>query len=227
QVETLGPRGDHAVAYDAARGTLVLFGGGPGQHAPYGATWLWDGASWRRSPAAGPPPRRFAAMAYDRVRDVVVLFGGLDAAGSPLADTWEWDGAAWTERVPAQRPTARAGHALAWDPGLQEVLLFGGDTDLWLSSYRNDTWAWNGSDWRQLARSGVLPAPRAHHGLASDLGRRRVVLFGGRSLLTAHGTTDDTWEWDGQRWLQRQPAASPLPREQHAMAYDAQRGRVL
>jgi hypothetical protein len=53
--------------------------------------------------------------------------------------------------------------------------------------------------------------------------RQRVVLFGGY----AGQHMNDTWEWDGATWLQRNPAASPPARGNHAMVYDAARGRVV
>ena len=34
------------MAYDAATGTVVLFGGVDGPHHLNGATWTWDGNTW-------------------------------------------------------------------------------------------------------------------------------------------------------------------------------------
>jgi len=75
------PRVGHAVAYDGAHGTTVLFGG-RGADGLLRDTWLWDGAIWRRrSPAPSPPARAGHAMAYDSRRGKIVLFGGIrDAA---------------------------------------------------------------------------------------------------------------------------------------------------
>jgi hypothetical protein len=75
-----------------------------------------------------------------------------------------------------------------------------------------------------LPRQGNAPPARFITGLAHDAARGRTVLFGGRS-----GTTyfNDTWEWDGATWVQRQPAVSPGPRQGHAMVYDLRRQRVV
>src|SRR5438045_437701 len=57
------PRGAGGMAFDAARGNVVLFGGavrtsGQSSNSSYGDTWTWDGTNWtQRSPAASPSPR--------------------------------------------------------------------------------------------------------------------------------------------------------------------------
>src|SRR5262249_21314441 len=61
---------------------------------------------------------------------------------------------------------------------------------------------------------------RSLHALAYDAQRRRTVLFGGGGL-------SDTWEWDGNAWLQRLPARSPSGRDGHAMTYDSALGQVV
>jgi len=79
----LGSREGAAMAYDAARHRIVLFGGRENQFLA--DTWEWDGVIWvQRSPLASPSPRRSHAMTYDAARQRVVLFGGSQG----LADTW-------------------------------------------------------------------------------------------------------------------------------------------
>jgi hypothetical protein len=67
------------------------------------------------------------------------------------------------------------------------------------------------------------PTTRENHAMAYDVGRRRVVLFGGYDSSNRLG---DTWEWDGASWARR-TTTGPTPRDRHAMAYDAARGRVV
>ena len=65
-------RSGHAMAYDGARGYVVLFGGSDG--SVRNDTWVWDGTNWtRKSPANSPPSRLLHAMAYDAARGKVVL----------------------------------------------------------------------------------------------------------------------------------------------------------
>jgi hypothetical protein len=76
------------MAYDAATGTAVLFGGYYFRGV-YGDTWTWTGTTWtKQAPAASPPAREVASMAYDAATGTAVLFGGY--SGSLLSDTWTW-----------------------------------------------------------------------------------------------------------------------------------------
>ena len=124
-------RSGHAMAHDAARGRVVLFGGAGGE-GPLGDTWEWDGTSWVEvTPASGNPPARSGhAMAYDATRRRVVLTGGLGDEGDVLEDTWEWDGAAWNE-VPTGGDLAPelTGHAMAYHATGKTTVVFGGTED--------------------------------------------------------------------------------------------------
>lgn len=68
-------RSAHALAFDAARGRAVLFGGFTGVWN--NETWEWDGAAWlQRSPANPPAGRGFFGLTHDPVRGRTVLYGG-------------------------------------------------------------------------------------------------------------------------------------------------------
>jgi hypothetical protein len=82
-----GGRYGHALAYDGARGRVVLFAG---YFGPQSDTWEWDGTTWFLRPVVGPSPRFNHAMAYDSARGRVVLFGAEAFAEGALADTWEY-----------------------------------------------------------------------------------------------------------------------------------------
>src|SRR5262249_49869206 len=88
------PRYGHAMAYDAARGRMVVFGGDDGSYR--GDTLEWDGSAWSVRSQTGPSPRYGPCMTYDAVRARVVLFGGKDPSSATyFGDTWEWDGVSW------------------------------------------------------------------------------------------------------------------------------------
>ena len=153
------PRADMGMAYDAARGTIVLFGGDGG----YGTgllqdTWAWDGTDWTQlSPAHSPSPRRDMGMAYDGSRGQVVLFGGLNLDPPyELGDTWAWDGTDWTQFSPARFPGDRSDPGMTYDAGRAVVVLFGGGNVL-----AGDTWGWNGTDWSLLTIGSIKLSPRS------------------------------------------------------------------
>lgn len=126
-------RSGHAMAYDAARQRVVLFGGHDGEF--FADTWEWDGTSWlQRTPAAYPPGRRFFAMAYDAHQQVTTVFGGYGSYF--LGDTWHWNGSQWTSPVSSSSPAPRHGVTMAYDLVRQRAVLFGGGGVLMYG----DTW---------------------------------------------------------------------------------------
>jgi hypothetical protein len=130
-----------AMAYDAATGTVVLFGGF-GSSSLLGDTWTWNGTTWtQQHPATSPRARQGTAMAYDAVTGAVVLFGGFNSRTSPnyLGDTWTWDGTTWTKQQPAAHPSARDVAAVA-DAATGTVVLFGGGSPD--GGVFGDTWTW-------------------------------------------------------------------------------------
>jgi hypothetical protein len=214
-----------AMAYDAARGEIVLFGGSPGDGVTWATdqTWVWNGVSWtQRFPTRRPPPRSIATMAYDQARGEVVLFGGWSFPSPAYNDTWVWDGSNWTERSPTHRPSERIGHAMAYDAVRRQVVLFGGNGLSCTDSMCSDTWVWDGSDWTQKFPANSPPR-RYCHGAAFDAPRGEVVMFGGNNF---YEWFNDTWVWDGANWSQKSPPISP-PGRGTALEYDAANGYVL
>ena len=81
-------RDAQGMAYDAALGQVVMFGGSNGSYL--NDTWVWSGANWTQVSSLANPQARIApnAMTYDAADGQVVLYSGL----SPLTDTWVWEG---------------------------------------------------------------------------------------------------------------------------------------
>jgi hypothetical protein len=211
------PRYDAAMAYDAATGTTVLFGGFNGSQLA--ETWTWNGIVWtKQSPLTSPPALQGAAMAYDAATHNVVLFGGLGANG-PQSDTWTWDGATWTKQF-VSGPVARSDATMVYDNATNNVVLFGGKG---ANGPLSDTWSWTGTQWIASAQTGPVPTPRYEQSMAYDVSTSDVVLYGG---LSASGPLSDTWTWDGTTWTQ-QPAASPPARYGASMVYDATNNELV
>ena len=208
-------RSSYAIAYDAARQRVVLFGGA-GVYLPFIHPWEWDGSTWTQHwPLTSPLGRTNHAIAYDAARQRVVLFGGLRGF-IVLNDTWEWDGTTWKQQTPATSPPGMGNHAMAYDAVRQRIVLFGR-----CFNWPPTTWEWDGSTWTRRTTK-VSPPDRINHAMVYDAARQRVVLFGGLDFPSLV-FFDDTWEWDGSTWTRRLPKVSPPPLTGHAMAYDALR----
>jgi len=222
------------MAYDSARGKVVLFGGDSYSNYSYVShqdIWEWDGVTgtWTDVTPSGvkPSARSGHSMVYDSARDKVVLFGGEDY-GNSFNDIWEWDGAnsTWTDVTPeGDKPSARSGHAMVYDSGRGKVVLFGGEDD---DNSLNDIWEWDGanSTWTDVTPEGDKPSARNDHAMAYDSIRGKVVLFGGSDS----SLVQDTWEWDGVTgtWTDVTPSGDkPCARSGHAMVYDSGRGKVV
>ncbi|MFH2007580.1 MAG: kelch repeat-containing protein [bacterium] len=99
-------RWGHKMAFDSARGRVVLFGGAyyDGTTHYRADTWEYDGTTWvETSPTVSPPARIWPDLAYDDQRDRIVLFGGSgdESSGQGLADTWEyrWNSGTCAEEI--------------------------------------------------------------------------------------------------------------------------------
>jgi hypothetical protein len=197
--------------------TLYVFGGSLGNntstttndlwafHAPTGvfAQRLADGA------AGSPAARGRAAIAWNPVANKLVVFGGNTRGATPtlLNDVWEYDPTtnAWANVTPAGfGPAPRQFAAMAWDPQLGGMLLFGGQVnDVAPPIVANDTWLLLGGAWTQLTPP-TSPAPRGEHSLVTRGDAfNDVVLVGGID----HGSATpeqirhlDVWRWSGGAW---------------------------
>ena len=118
----------------------------------------------------------------------------------------------WTQKQD-MGPSARYGHAMAFDSANGHTVMFGGFAN---GSAVGDTWEWDGNDWTQVQDMG--PAPRVNAAMAFDSVRGRAVLFGGAPAAGA--AFGDTWEWDGNDWTQVQDMG-PSARFAHAVAFDS------
>jgi hypothetical protein len=188
------------MAYDAARGEVIMFGGWNGSYE-FAATWAWDGATWtQQHPVSSPPGRDGMGMAYDVARAEVVMFDGC-TLDSFLNDTWTWDGTNWTEQHPATSPSIRCEAGMAYDAARAEVVLFGGLSFGTASIHFSETWIWDGTTWTQQhpATSPSARSTSGSMGLAYDVAQNEVVLFGG-GLDNDHTYFGDTWTWDGTNW---------------------------
>jgi len=180
-----------------------------------GDTWVWDGARWTEVTGNQPSPRAEAAAAWDPKRQRLVLFGGYswaDGTRTYLQDTWEFNGKAWA-RFATGGPSPRSGAAIAFDPELGQVVLFGG------SPAKNDTWVWDGTAWSEVP-APTPPPGRYDAAMAAPPAGGSVLRFGG---WDGQARTADTWRLRGGLWTVLKGDAPP-PRNYAAMTYDVKRG---
>lgn len=159
-------RSGAAMAYDAANGTVVLFGGQTTSRA-LNDTWTWDGSGWAQAhPATSPPPMESAQMTYDPVTHDVLLVGAQQVEGSNQAPIACWGGSgsssgssgsgssrSTTTLIPpvdaasagTPAPTASGASRTPMPtapPGCGTIF-----------SPIAATWLWNGSDWSKAQAS--------------------------------------------------------------------------
>jgi hypothetical protein len=205
------------MTFDTARGNTVLFGGERAAGDELGDTWIFDGQEWTQVEDIGPQKRTEHATAYDSGRQRIVLFGGF--SDRFVNDTWEWDGATWTQ-MEASGPSPRIGHSMAYDTARQRTVLFGGGFLGADGPFRrlNDTWEWDGENWRRVADMG--PTARAGAAMANAGGH--VLLHGGFD----GAASGETWHWSGGVWSKVQEIG-PTARAGHALAWDDARSRLV
>ena len=174
------PRVHPVMAFDAARGRMVLHGGyGYGDDPslgtmPLAETWEHDGESWVQVPHG---PTGFGGiMTYDESRQRVVRLAPRTIGfGTYAAETYEWDGTEWIHKPTTQRPAySPYWTSLFYVPSMKSVVLHGTVGNSGSQLYQAAFWAFNGSDWRMLEMDA--PALPYGAGALSAYDARREVL---------------------------------------------------
>ena len=208
-----------SLAYDPARGAVVLYGGlvpGSGIGVPRDDTWELRGSQWTQvATANAPPPRYGAALGFDPQSRQLVLCGGGDAQ-NVFGDTWTLANGSWGQ-LPVTGPVPRRNAAFALDPQRQRLVLYGGlDHVLVQAAALGDAHEWNGGAWVPTA------APAAPLTSPSLLRDGNDLLLCGRA-----GDQLQVWRRVGTTWTQAY-AHQDLPGEFYpAFAFDDTRGELV
>ncbi len=214
------------MAYDAADGYVVLFGGIGNNDVALDDTWEFSDGTWTQlNPALYPISRFSGVMTYDASDSYVVLFGGLSEPqhdAPELGDVWVFSHGLWDNLTAIPSPSSASGFVMTYDARDGYVLLFGGEGP---SGPLADTWRFAGEAWLQLTPPESPPA-RYGAAMTFDAQDNYVLLFGGKSGASL---LNDTWQYNRGNWTEVGGAGlyAPPARDNASMAYDATEKFVL
>lgn len=223
--ETAGGEEAQGPAYDEESQMLIALNS-------YGETWALDvvNLAWTKlNPQETPTTRCGQGMAYDAESDRIILFGGFGCTtpnDPALSETWAFDfeSGQWTEMHPSRSPSPRMYFSMAYDSGLDRIVLWGGrtldpiaDRAVWLYDFDHD-------QWEPIEADGGPASVLAYPGMVYRRDSHDFILFGGAVLKGPFegDVTDETWRLDlhARSWERLSPLESPPGVAVHAMAYD-------
>jgi galactose oxidase-like protein len=223
------PRYCHCLAYLPDQNQVLLVGGRSDTQALPPAAWTLDLATstWTRV-QGDAPPGVIGCMAawmpdYPGGGRAIVFGGG--GSRDVYNDTWAFDPAAQTfeKLMPAHSPPARGDGMARYDPGPAgghgRVLIHAGVVQLFPTPHHlDDLWAFDGTDWSEVAVTGSKPSARRVQAQAFDAARREWLLFGGTIESMDY---NDLWLFDANMgsWTQLPMDGAPLGRGFAAFGY--------
>jgi antitoxin component YwqK of YwqJK toxin-antitoxin module len=223
-----------AMAYDSARGVVVLFGGRREGRVVMLDTWELSETGWKRlEPRVTPDARCLASLVYDSKRQVCVLVGGLGVNAENKAQTksstWEWNGTQWSD---AGAGPAGYGLSAAYDEQRDAVVVHGGFADR-TNALKPRTWVRQGDTRRWTESkigSGIVFGDLLMYGMVYDPDARSVVMFRQhtnfkdlRTDLRACRPTGEGWYF----WSDERETHNPLDRNGFGAAYDRGRREIV
>ncbi len=210
------------MAYDPARGRIVLNGGenkldnlfggcGYWSDSPLTDTWEFDAStnSWTKPTTVFGTANTMSgtlAQCTAGSSSPVMEFGGF--LNQPSNDAFVYSAnfiegvglvGSWTSFAPATKPAHRHGAGMAFYPVSGQDVLFGGETCT-VCFLESDTWSGNCAantvTWRQLTPVHN-PGPRCSQAMATGANGLTVLLFGGAEDTGTSPNPDmpDTWVW--------------------------------
>ncbi|MBO0888809.1 hypothetical protein J2P12_06885, partial [Candidatus Bathyarchaeota archaeon] len=203
------PRWGASMAYDAADGYVVLFGGQSifGYNANLHDTWKFVGGSWTNiTTSSGPQADAYAPMTFDAAEGYIVMF-------SRFGSTWIFQAGAWSLATPCSlpcsplpSPSPRVAASMTYDPIAGVVVLFGGCCRSPTQDVYGDTWEFQcklfACGWTNVT-SDTGPPARLFASMEYDAADGYTVLFGGTTTFTStlpFTSLGDTWKFTGGSW---------------------------
>lgn len=247
-------RSQSSAIYDPSSNIMTLFGGVTTNKTAFNDVWTLSNANgtggtpvWTQlSPTGTAPVARSGQSAfYHSASNRMVIYGGVTGPGGVKNDTWILTNAngvgapAWSQLSTKVAGPYRASHAAIYDAISNEMVIFGGDSQL-AKTFTDDhvlilthaNGLSSGATWTQDG-----PVPRYHTSAIYDSVTDQMVVFGGAQGGTA-GALNDVWAEeqvvsDGQasqvttNWVQVFPTGTlPSPRFGHSATYDPSSNRM-
>lgn len=244
-------RAQSAAIYDSVNNIMTVFGGGG--TAKTNDVWTLSHANgltgtptWTQlaPTGAGPTARSGHSAIYDSANNRMVIHGGI--SGAVQDDTWILSAAngmganaAWTHLIPTDSGPYRASHTAIYDPVSNEMVIFGGtsqlpktftDDHVFVLTHANGLQS--GPTWSQDG-----PAPRSHASAGYDAATDQLIVFGGQP--SGLGSLNDVWSEvavvaSGQasqvstNWVQVFPSGTaPAARFGQSGLYDSGSNRMI
>ena len=220
-----GPRTVAALAYDADRKRMLMFGGAQGafdaRPEQLNDVWSYDATGWTR---LNDGPVAFnARLIYsdaDKAMLLVANAGTFPEHEDPLrVSIWRLQRDVW-QFVDSSGPRITASTLRPAFDGARNILVIpvfdGPDAGVW---------EWNGTRWRNVAHAGGI-TPRHRFVTAYHPAMQRIVLFGG-SAGPPHREFADAWTWDGAKWTLIPTEQGPAPRSDGSLITDSGGRRLI
>jgi hypothetical protein len=220
------------IAYDAADGYVVLFGGysattnnnhSSRQWVFLNDTWRFVGGKWSNiTPGTSPAVSSENVMAFDGKDGYIVLWQDrwvLQHTWVNYPATWTFVSGVWTNQSAASKGPVGYPGTMAYDPHGHFVLLFS-------EGWGQSTWTFQNLTWTEIQNGGSnphgSPSARVYPMMAYDAQNKSVILFGGTSAGVNNSVCvlGDTWSFHGGKWAHLTPTVSPPPLYNGAMTYD-------
>ncbi len=226
-----------SIAYDAAAGYAVLFGGMDRLGYSLDDTWTFSDGVWRNiTDSAGTPPsaRSEMSMTYDSAGQYILAFGGTNNTGPcgssrscgqcgngypDCNDTWMFDSGRWSLLPTRGSDSPGSAGDLVYDAAANETILTDGV----------HTWQLSAGVWSELCENGS----------PNDSGCGAYFHSGGSGVATYDAYTGSvlflggrggrqTWEFSGGSWTNLTSlTGAPPPAGEWVLTYDAGTQRVL
>jgi hypothetical protein len=142
-------RSQPSAIYDSVNNVMTLYGGIGSSKTADGDVWTLTNATglsgtptWTKvSPTGTAPVARYGHSAiYDSANNRMTIYGGATGQNSVKNDSWILTNAnniggtpAWTQLTPTDTAPYRKSHTAIYDPVSDEMIIFGGDSQLALT----------------------------------------------------------------------------------------------